>query len=343
VTDFNEVLIEGMLRAHKKPGAAETARARHRRHHLPCAQNLSRLDCLLRDLRHQQAQAAGDLADWLTRLAIERKRPRTIYSYHRELARLLRAYPDHQVGDFTGDDIEAVLITIPDRSRHIARSIYNQFFAWAALKRRIPYSPMGEVAKVKHPHRIDTAIFTLGEVAQLEALPAPDGQLFAFLFGSGLRRFEARNSQRGHVDLDRGRLRIPDGKGGTDIVIPLLPSALQAVADLDLTEGLNPEDHLWHTRPGGGDVIKRRDPIASTTFERWYRRCIKQAGVRYLKPHTTRHTFHELLKLGETPLTLEERQRMMRHQSIRTTVDVYGHTDLNVIQAKLAGFRLDNV
>ena len=325
---------------HKKPGAAETARARHRRVKLPCAINPT-LESLLRDLRHQQCKAAPDLADWLTWLELEGKRERTLYAYHRELARLLRAYPDHRVGDYTGDDINAVLRSVPARSRHISRSIYNQFFEWATLHRRIVVSPMGLVARVKHPRRIDTGIFTLGEVAQLEALPGSDGNLFALLFGSGLRRTEARNCRRGHVDLNRGRLRIPDGKGGKDSVIPLMPSAIQAVADLDLTERLNADDYLWCTHPGGGDVVQRRWPIGNTTFSRWYSSCVATAGVRYMKPHTTRHTFHELLKLGG--LSLEERQAMMRHESIRTTVDVYGHIDLDLIADKLDGFRLDNV
>ena len=60
-----------------------------------------------------------------------------------------------------------------------------------------------------------------------------------------------------------------------------------------------------------------------------------------MKPHTTRHTFHELLKLAD--LNLEEQQAMMRHESIRTTVDVYGHTDFDKVAAKLDGFKLENV
>lgn len=288
-----------------------------------------------------ESAAADDLAAWLIYLELEGKRPRTLYAYHRELARLLRAYPDHQTGDYTGDDLNDVLRTVPPRSRHIARSIYSGFFEWATLHRRIEHSPMGLVARVKSPRRRETPIFTLGEVAALEALPSPNGQLFAFLFGSGLRRFEARHCQRVDIDLDRGRLRIPDGKGGKDTVLPLTPSALQAVADLDLVEGLNPDDHLWCTRPGGGTIIRRRDPIGNTTFESWYRRCIAAAAVTYLKPHTTRHTYHELLKLAG--LTLEERQAMMRHESIRTTVDVYGHTDLELVAVKLEGFDLARV
>lgn len=296
---------------------------------------------LLRDLRHMDAAAAGDLTAWLIRLDLEGKAGRTLYSYHREIARLLRAYPEHELGDFTSDDIDALLHQVPPRSRHISRSIYNQFFEWAVIHRSLEVSPMWRVAKIKHPHRRDRDIFTLGEVAALEALPSPDGNLMAILFGSGIRRAEARRLRLEHFDLARRRLRVVNGKGGKDgVVVPML-SALQAVEDLTITEGLDPEDHLWGSRPGGGTRIMRRWPIGDTTFEHWYTRCIDAANVPYLSPHTTRHTYHELLRFAG--LGLEERQQMMRHASIRTTVDVYGHINLDTIAAKLATFRIEDL
>jgi integrase len=295
----------------------------------------------MKDLRHQQARAAGDLNDWLARLDLEGKADKTLYSYHREIARLLRAYPAHQLGDFTHSDIELVLAQVGPRSRHISRSIYNQWFEWATIDDRIEKTPMGKVAKIKHPPRRERDIFTLAEVAQLEALPAPDGQLFAILFGSGIRRMEARRLRRRHVDLARRRLTVYQGKGGKDGVVALLPSALQAVDDLDLLEGLGPDDHFWASRPGGGAVVERFRPIGNTTFERWYRRSITAAAVRYLSPHTTRHTYHELLR--RAGLTLDERQLLMRHASIRTTADQYGHLDFDEVADKLAGFRLEGI
>jgi integrase len=294
----------------------------------------------VRDVRHQQARAAGDLNDWLTRLQLEGKADKTLYAYHREIARLLRAYPDHELGDFTAADIETVLAQVGPRSRHISRSIYNQWFEWATVADRIEKTPMGKVTKIKHPPRRERDIFTLAEVAQLEALPAPDGQLFAILFGSGLRRAEARRLRRRHVDLARRRLTVHEGKGGKDGVVALMPAALQAVDDLDLLEGLTENDHFWATRPGGGSRVDRWQPIGDTTFDRWYRRCIQQADVRYLSPHTTRHTYHELLR--RAGLTLDERQLLMRHASIRTTADQYGHLDFDEVADKLAVFNLDN-
>lgn len=299
------------------------------------------LAILLRDLRHMQAQAAGDLADWLVFLDLEGKSARTLYAYHRELARVLRAFPHRTIDEFTPEDINGLLQVVPRRSRHISRSIYNQFFEWAMLVGRVQTSPMFQVPKIKHPPRHTRNIFTLAEIAQLEALPSPDGYLFAVLFGSGIRRAEARRLRLEHADLERRRLAVIGGKGGKDRVVALAPSALQAIADLTITEGLNPEDHLWGSRPGGGTVVVRRWPIGDTTFETWYRRCIEKAGVPYLSPHTTRHTYHELMRLAG--LNLEERQMMMGHASIRTTADIYGHLDFDAVADKLADFRIENV
>lgn len=299
------------------------------------------LELVLRDLRHMEARAAGDLADWLVYLELEGKADRTLYTYHRELARLLRRYPRHGLQDFTHSDINELLRQVPQRSRHISRSIYNQWFEWAMLDGRLDKSPMVRVPKIKHPKRHTRDIFTLPEVARLEALPSPDGQLFAILFGSGLRKSEARRLRREHVDLDRRRLRVVDGKGGKDRDVALTPSALQAVEDLTITEGLNAGDHVWGCRPGGGTVVVRRWPIGDTTFSRWYEGCVKTAAVQYLSPHTTRHTYHELMRLAG--LTLEERQLLMGHASIRTTADIYGHLDFDVVADKLADFRIENV
>lgn len=296
------------------------------------------LRSLLRDLRHMEARAASDLADWLVFLDLEGKADRTLYSYHREVARLLRAHPHHTVEDFTHRDINAVLQQVPPKSRHISRSIYNQFFEWLVLDERLDATPMLRVPKVKHQQRVTRNIFTLAEVAQLEALPSPDGQLFAILFGSGLRKAEARRLQRQHVDLDKRRLIVHQGKGGKTRVVALTPSALKAVADLDLTEQLQPDQHFWYCKPGGGTVISRRFAIGDTTFSRWYQDCIDTAGVTYLSPHTTRHTYHELMRLAG--LSLEERQLLMGHASIRTTADIYGHLDFDAVADKLSTFSL---
>jgi integrase len=296
------------------------------------------MDDLIRDLRHMEARAASDLADWLVHLELEGKADRTLYEYTRKVAPLLRAHPEKRIDEFTSADINAILSATPKRSRVMVRSIINRFFLWAEVQDRIDRNPMRKVATIKHPERRAQGTFSIAQVASLEALPSPDGQLFAILFGSGLRKGEARRLRREHVDLDRKRLIVREGKGGKDRVIALTPTALQAVADLDLTERLRAEDHLWHTRPGGGSVVCRRWAIGDTTYSRWYQRCLERAKVPYLRPHATRHTYHELMRMAG--LTLEERQLLMGHVSIRTTADLYGHLTIDEVADKLSTFSL---
>lgn len=287
---------------------------------------------LLRDLRHESARAASDLADWLAYLAVDGKADRTLYSYTRELALLLREHPDKTVGEFAASDINAVLALKPERSRYITRSVFNQFFEWAVLDERIERNPMiGRVPKMRIPKRRTKDIFSREEVAILEALPSPDGQLFSPLFYTGLRRGEARGLRRDHVDLNRERLIVYHGKGDKDRIVPLPIPALKAVADLDLTERLGREDHFWYTRRG--DRRLRRDPIGDTTFERWYRTRIAQAGVRYLNPHQTRHSYGQLLR--EEGFDIEERQVLMGHESIKTTQHYYGRMTVEDVASKM--------
>lgn len=289
-------------------------------------------EALLRDVRHLSARAASDLADWLAHLDLEGKADRTIYGYTRAVAPLLRAHPDKTIDEFTHVDVNHQLRLVPDRSRHISRSIYNRFFAWAEQDERIDRSPMNRVPQIRHPKRRPRDIFSEEEVALLESLPPPDGQLWALMFGTGIRRGEARRLQRQHIDLNRERLIVYQGKGGKDRIVPMSSSVLQAVADLDLLEQLGPHDHLWYTTRGRRRL--RRDAIGDTTFDRWYRRGIDAAAVRYLNPHQTRHTYgHRLRELG---FDLEERQLLMGHEDVQTTQRYYGHLTIEDVARKVA-------
>lgn len=185
---------------------------------------------------------------------------------------------------------------------------------------------------MRQPKSRPKDIFSEAEIALLEGLPTPDGQLFTLLFGSGLRRGEARHLRRDHINLNRARLIVYGGKGGKDRIIPLRPSVLAAIADLDLFERLSPEDYLWYTMRGPHRY--RRTPMGDTTFERWYRRRLQLAGLtRYLNPHQTRHTFGWMLR-GEG-FDLEERQLMMGHESSKTTEKHYGRLTIEDVAEKV--------
>jgi integrase/recombinase XerD len=288
---------------------------------------------LISDLRHLRARAASDLADWLAYLEVEGKADRTIHAYMRYTARLLVKYPDHELKDFTDTDIERWLTTIPRQSRHIPQSIIGSFFTWARLKRRITDNPMDMVARVRPPHHRPRDIFTHAEVAALQNLPDPDGALFTLLLGSGLRRGEAIHLKREHVDIERQRVIVLDGKGGKDRIVPIFPETAVAVDEMIVFDGLNRDEYLWYSIKGRAR-ISRKEPIGSSTFAAWYKSRLERAGLRrYLSPHATRHTYGHLLR--ERGYDLEERQLLMGHESVRTTQKYYGHLTIEDVATKM--------
>jgi integrase len=286
-----------------------------------------------RDLRHHQAAAFDKLAAWLDWLDLEGKRPRTIHNYERCVAVLLRLYPSVPFDEFTSEMVNRALRMVPQRSRYISRSVYNQWFEWGERYDHIPRTPMIKVPKMKAGPRRPTGLFQEAEVALLTGLPVQDGALFALLFGALLRREDAIKLQRRHIDLDHLRVMIYDGKGGKDAIIPITPQTAAAVADHDLLLRLDPDDHLWYRAKLNRS---RKTGISSSEFSRWYYRCIAAAGVRELKPHTTRHTGHWILKHVEK-LDLEERRLVLRHESSETTVRQYPVTDIEDVARKRAG------
>jgi len=118
-----------------------------------------------------------------------------------------------------------------------------------------------------------------------------------------------------------GELVVIAGKGGKDRTIQFGSRLHGLLQDLLYLEPMSPMDYLWYSRPGGGEV-RRSAAIGDGSFDRWWRRCLDSAGVRYRNPHTTRHTFAvRWLRRGGR---LETLSKLMGHSSIATTADVYG-------------------
>lgn len=182
---------------------------------------------------------------------------------------------------------------------------------------------------MKYRPKRDYDVFTKVEQDALFALPAPDGQLQTILHCAGLRRSEAICLTGKRIDLNRLKIIVIEGaKGGKERTVPMVFDELPvACADLLSLEGINGDEHLWATRPGGRGVVRRRDPISSTTFERWWKRCIDTAGVRYRNPHMARHSF--VTRLREARVPIEDIKWMVGHESLATTEDTYSHPNMD--------------
>jgi integrase len=283
----------------------------------------------LRDARHRDARAARECADWLAHLELEGKATRTLDDYERTVAVLLRTFEDVEMKDISDGDLAHLLRRWPEGSRRIRRAHLNSFFTWAYRMGRIERNPMERVPRPRPRGQTVVDCFTDAEIELLRA----ESALLSLMLDTGIRKSECRNLQRRHISLERAQLVVYQGKGGKDRAIPMNRVALAAVVELDMPP-LSPDDFLWYSKPGGGNIVDRSRAIGNGTFHRWYGRCLEAAGVAYRNPHTTRHTFAtRFLRRGGR---LENLSLVMGHASIRTTFDLYGHLDLEDARADLA-------
>ncbi len=298
---------------------------------------------VLRSTRHTDARSARDLADWLAWLELGGTAPRTLDAYERTAAALLLAHPAKAFDEFTDGDLMHLLRTYPEKSRRIRKAHLASWFRWGYRTRRIPANPVELLPVMKRPHQPVIDLFTDAEVERLRSLPSPDGHLMTVLFWTGIRKSEARNLTARRLDFQRELVIVSEGaKGSKDRVVPMFDSVATALTNLLFLEGIGPNDYLWYDKPGGAFAtkVRRSKPIGETSFGRWWTRCIEEAEVRYLKPHTTRHQFATTLKEAGVPI--EDIQALLGHASVATTSDLYVHSTTAAIGTRVRA-RLDEV
>ena len=286
--------------------------------------------------RHIGSQAHGyaDLLDWQASLRLKGRAERTVSDYEGTVQKLF-AWRNKPVDEYTLEDLEQFILfeygATPGARVRISH--LRSFFGWLQKRDRIGKNP---AALLDPPARKSQKVIEVFSEAELERIYETD-PLACLMCETGIRKSEARNLRRKHINLMLAELTIFDGKGSKDRVVPMSTWAKVVVADMDLMDGIELEDHLWFTKPGGGNVVKRRDPISNTAMQSWWahetKGVLAQAGVPYRNMHVTRHTFAtRLIRRGAR---LENVQQLMGHSSIQTTVDLYSHIDLNDARADL--------
>lgn len=284
----------------------------------------------LRDTRYEQARAAREVADWLAALTNRGLAPRTVRQYAYTAWDLLELFPDKTVGEFTPGDIDQLLARYPRAGLAPRWAHIRSLFAHLRRRRLIPENPIEFMEPLRRKRAALPDIFSDAYVNALYALPAPDGQLMKVRFELGLRSGECRRLKWAHINLDAELASIFKSKNDAGRMVPLTPTALQALEELRTVEGLGPDDHLWYTKPGGGSRLQHRfltdQGPGEETFRSWWKRCCEAAGVPYKRPHVSRHT--RATTMRREGYDLDEIQLWLGHKSIETTRSIYVHTDI---------------
>ena len=167
------------------------------------------------------------------------------------------------------------------------------------------------IALPKRPQRIPE-LLTREEVARL--LAACDTlvhyMLLALCYGCGLRLSELVAVRVSHIDGERRLLRVEQGKGAKDRLIPLSVTLLGQLRTY--WQRRRPPDWLFPGRTPG-------QPLAPTTVQKCYTRTKARAGITKTGGiHGLRHAF--ATHLLEAGVPVHRVQQLLGHKDLHTTL-----------------------
>lgn len=214
---------------------------------------------------------------------------------------ILRAQPEH---------LRAWLWTTPDSpaSRKMASKGLRAFGIFLVATGRRKTDPAADLPVFRQPQGIPKAL-AVEQMAQVLTAARAQGAVWEtyvyVLTFAGLRRGEALAMK--WRDIEGRWLRVPDGKGGKERVIPLHPRAWAALRRLQ-----------GHNHPGQWVFAKPDSvPFSTTTMDRNMKAIGAAAGLPGLHSHLLRHSFATLLLEGSGDIRLV--QDALGHSSLATT------------------------
>jgi integrase len=241
----------------------------------------------LRDKSYRQTRLGRDVADFLAWLELGGAAPRTLHQYERDLARGCLMFPSTPLEEYSDADMLHVARQFKPKERRTRVAAWRSFFKWAVRRRRIVANPCDALPVIKRQPKKVYDVFSEAEITALCGLADRDGALFQILFDTGARKGDCRSLRFRHwrpearVDAPHGLLVFHEGKGGKDRQVPATEATARKLSELAILDGLKPGAFLWYTRPGGGAKVARDRPVGDGSFDRWWTRCLGEAGVRY--------------------------------------------------------------
>jgi len=252
--------------------------------------------------------------------------PRTHKSYLTAVRGLAKHY--HRSPDqLSAEEVQAYLVHMITARKlswstcSIAASAFRFFYHVTLRRDAVAF----EVPRARQPQRIPE-ILSHDEVSRLiEAPPnAKHRLLLATVYAAGLRVSEAVQLKVSAVDRGRMTLRIEQGKGRKDRVVPLSRRLLEQMEAYWRVEP--PRLWIFANRKGHGPVDVT---VAQKVFMHAKLRTgiMKRGGI-----HSLRHAFAtHLIEAGADVPTV---QRLLGHRSVTTTMRYF-----HLSQARLATIR----
>lgn len=228
------------------------------------------------------------------------------------------------------------------RTYNVQLSVVKDFFKWQVAHGRMHANPVLAIerAKVRDPHR---EVFNVDQfraiIASQEDLR--DKIVLRLLLVYGLRKAELRAVRFKHFDHVRLTITV-FGKGGKVAMLPIPDQAFwHDLERLILDSEAEPSHFLMPGRRGNrhGSKLLPDTQISNHALHDWWYARLADAGIvttgttKGERMHKARHTAGQNL-LNATG-NLKAVQKLLRHESILTTADVYVSWDLDQLAASL--------
>jgi integron integrase len=214
---------------------------------------------------------------------------------------------------------------------------------------------LSEIVRARKPRRLPVVLTREEVIAVLGQLHGAPWLVASLLYGSGLRLLECLTLRVKDLDFAALEVRVRDGKGRRDRVVPLPAKLVQPLrTHLERARTIHRGDlragfgavrlpgALARKKPGAArdwgwqwvfpasgryrdaqDATERRHHLHETAVQRAVRDAVRNAGLA--KPatcHTLRHSFATHLLYGGYDIRTV--QELLGHQSVRTTM-IYTH------------------
>lgn len=237
-------------------------------------------------------------------------------SYVADLARFHHRSPDLITYDEVVDWIHHLI-----RERHLAASSVNiavnavRFLYGVTLQRDVAALMAGIPRMKRNTRRAE--VYARSEIEAILTAPAQprDRAFLMTVYAGGLRLSEATQLQIKDIDRPRMQLRVRNGKGAKERVLPLSQRLLQELEDYWRAQrkGRPGHDSPWLF------VGQAKDRAMSPDMGQViYYRAVRKSGVRRKGGiHLLRHSFAS--QLIENGVDLPLVQRLLGHSSLLTT------------------------
>ena len=218
-------------------------------------------------------------------------------------------------------------------------TVLRQFFTWAVKQRHIPANPAADI-DLPRPSRTIPMFLNQDEVRRVLAVPDADSltglrdrAILETFYSTGIRRSEMIRLMVDDLDPVAGLLRVNQGKGKKDRLIPIGSRALSWIDRYQATTR-----SAWLQNPAIRFLFLQPDGYGMTPSQvaEMVRRSLRAAEIT--KPgccHLFRHTFAtQLLNAG---CDLRYIKDMLGHASMETTAH-YAQVAVERLKAMHAAF-----